>query len=81
MSFTKIIAKWPSTADLAADLGESANTVKKWGQRNSIPSEYWLPLVRAAARRELTGVSLEACARAAENRQRKAAPRAERRVS
>ncbi len=53
-----IIDMWPSRAALAEDVGTPDDpvtlaTVHKWAQRNSIPSQYHAPLLRAAGRREI----------------------------
>jgi hypothetical protein len=58
-SHKAIIDAWPSRADLAADMGVSYDTVKKWHQRNSIPSHWWTRLVRHAIKRDIAGVSFE----------------------
>ncbi|WP_425404600.1 hypothetical protein [Hwanghaeella sp.] len=63
MTHADIIALWPSTADLSALLGVSAQVVRKWKMRDSIPCEYWSPIVADAANRGIDGVSLEALAR------------------
>ncbi len=54
----RIIAQWPSTADLGRDLGLPYSTVAAWKQRGSIPVAYWQRLVHAAQRRgyrDITG--------------------------
>lgn len=52
-SFHDLIERWPTTADLAEDLGEKPWTVQKWKQRNSIPSDRWLDLLVCAKRRKI----------------------------
>lgn len=42
---------WPTTADLAADLGKPYTTVAAWKQRGSIPAKYDMQLVSAAKAR------------------------------
>lgn len=64
-SHAAIIARWPSCSVLAAGLGVKAQTIRKWKQRDRIPSEYWHPLVEAARARGIDGVSLERLAAAA----------------
>lgn len=54
-----IIDSWPSRTVMAEDVGASYDTVKKWFQRNSIPAEYWLKVVRHAIKRDIAGVSFE----------------------
>ncbi len=61
-SFAAVIAAWPDNGALAADLahhGVNAGRVAVWKHRSNIPPEYWPDLVRAAAARGLTGVTLE----------------------
>lgn len=50
-TFASIIALWPSVSDLAGDLDEKLDTIRKWRQRDSIPSEKWLALIDAGQRR------------------------------
>jgi uncharacterized protein YjcR len=45
----RIIALWDSIADLANDVGASVVTVRKWRQRQRIPSAHWSALLKAAA--------------------------------
>ena len=62
MKFTdhrSIIDQWPSRAELAKDMGVSYDSTKKWRQRNSIPADYWLKIVRHAIKRDIRGVSFE----------------------
>ena len=53
MDFRDVIALWPRTAELAADLNEKYETVRKWKTRNSIPSDQWHAVVNAASIRGL----------------------------
>lgn len=46
-SFRDIIDLWPSPDALAGDVGAKAETVRKWRQRDSIPAEWWLPVIEA----------------------------------
>ena len=50
-TFKAAIDLWGSPINLGEDLGVSVERVRKWRQRNSIPGEYWLPVVEAAKRR------------------------------
>ena len=52
-SFRDIIGLWPSPDALAAELGAKADTVRKWRQRDSIPAEWWMPLIEAAKARSV----------------------------
>lgn len=40
-SFREIIGLWPSPEAMADDIGAKAPAVRKWGQRDRIPSEWW----------------------------------------
>lgn len=57
-SFAGIVALWPSAGDLARQIGRGLKpaAVTKWGQRDSIPSEYWRPLAETqfARSRDIT---------------------------
>lgn len=61
----EILGLWPSLNDVANDVGARIVAVRKWRARNNIPAEYWLPLVQAAHRRNIRGVTLEILARIA----------------
>lgn len=49
--FTAVIDLWPSVADLAGDIGEKTDTVRKWRTRNAIPSDKWARVVEASKKR------------------------------
>ena len=57
MSFRAIIAKWPSMADLARDVGTTQGVVQAWSLRDSIPPQWWAPLLEAASARKLEDVT------------------------
>jgi len=40
-SFREVIGLWPSLSSMASDIGASVPAVTKWGQRDSIPAEWW----------------------------------------
>lgn len=42
---------WPTVAEFARDVGQNVAAVKKWKQRDSIPSVHWLAVVQAAQSR------------------------------
>ena len=48
----QIIELWPSRQDLASDIDEKVETVRKWWQRDSIPAPSWDALIRAAKLRK-----------------------------
>lgn len=43
---------WPSIKDMADDLNEKYDTVKRWRTRGRIPSTAWPRLIERAAHRE-----------------------------
>ncbi len=48
-----IINLWSSPRDLAEDIGERYETVRKWKYRKSIPSIHWFEVIQAAKKRKL----------------------------
>jgi hypothetical protein len=44
-SFSELIALWDSREAMASDIGAKVPTVTKWAQRNSVPSEWWSPIL------------------------------------
>lgn len=50
-SFRGVIDLWGSPDALAIDLGANVEAVRKWRQRDSIPADWWLPLVKLARKR------------------------------
>jgi hypothetical protein len=75
LTVREIIDLWPSRAALAEDVSApddpvTVATVHKWAQRNSIPSHYHAPLLRAAQRRHIV---LSAGALVAAHERRRAA--------
>lgn len=64
MTHADIINQWPSLSEFAADLSIEYGTAKAMRRRSSIPSEYWLTVVRKANSREIVGVTLEELAAA-----------------
>lgn len=47
-----IFTIWPSLNEMAADLGEKYDTVKRWRNRGRIPNRAWPAIIEKAARRE-----------------------------
>jgi hypothetical protein len=43
-TFRDVIGLWPSKEALAGDVGATIPAVRKWWQRDSIPSEWWSSL-------------------------------------
>jgi hypothetical protein len=62
MTHVDVINLWPSLSEFAADLGIEYGTAKAMRRRGSIPSEYWVAVVKNAERRDLADVTLEALA-------------------
>lgn len=52
-NFSDLIHSWPSLDEFAIDTGAKLATVRKWEQRQSIPSEYFRRIVAAAQKRKL----------------------------
>ena len=44
-SFRALIELWPSREGLAADIGAKPAAVSKWHQRDSVPAEWWAPIL------------------------------------
>lgn len=64
-TFKDIIKLWPSKAAFAADIGTSPQAVTNMIGRKSVPARYWTLATAAAARRGITGATLDAFAEAA----------------
>ena len=64
-SFALVILMWPSTAELAADIGRPVGTVRQWKNRNCIPAKNWKEIVTAAQRRGFDGISYDLLSRLA----------------
>lgn len=54
MDVRTFLNQWPTRAELAIEIGVSKDTVHKWAQRGSIPSEHHLAVFNAATRRGFT---------------------------
>jgi hypothetical protein len=52
-SFRELIGLWDSREAMASDIGAKVPTVTKWAQRNSVPADWWSPILA-------TSVALEA---------------------
>lgn len=68
MTFPDILAKWPSLASLAGDLGLPVKNVRRWEDIGSIPSEWFVAVERAAEVRGIAGVTIQSLAHAAHAR-------------
>lgn len=51
-SFRDMIDEWGGPQRMAADIGASVWAVRKWYQRDSIPSEWWIAIEAASARHD-----------------------------
>jgi hypothetical protein len=63
MTHLEILNLWKSPGELAADLGETKDTVRKWWERKRIPVERWTAVEDAAHARKFKNVTLEALIR------------------
>lgn len=52
-SFRDVINKWSSPVELAGDMGERIDTVRKWYYRDKIPSGKWVALIASAKKRRI----------------------------
>lgn len=43
---------WPTTADLAREVNQNYDTVRKWKEHGRIPATAWRAVIIAAAKRE-----------------------------
>lgn len=44
-SFRTLIELWPSREGMATDIGARSSAVSKWWQRDSVPAEWWAPIL------------------------------------
>lgn len=58
LNHSEVIKYWSSVPELAGDIGESVEKVKKWKQRGRIPATSWENVVKAAEKRNFP-VTLE----------------------
>lgn len=64
-SFSDIIRLWPNPRSMADAIGAGHWAVAKWQQRDRIPPEWWLSVIRAAAAAGYQGVTLDQMAKIA----------------
>lgn len=72
-TFADVINLWPSTGELAGDIGVTTLVVRQMRNRDSIDSAYWAALVAGAQKRQIEGVTLELLAHLAAKRKGRAA--------
>jgi hypothetical protein len=58
-TFRDVIGLWRSPGAMASDIGVSADSARKWHQRDSIPAEWWTALL-ATPRARKAGLTAEA---------------------
>jgi len=70
-----IFGIWPSLKEMADDLNEKYDTVKRWRNRSRIPDTAWPKIIEKAARRErlVTAAELLELNQRARNQRRLAA--------
>jgi len=73
MIFTPVIEAWgedlPTAArNLASDLGLPIKNIYRWRDQDSIPAGWFVPLIGAARRRGIKGVTASRLAELAERR-------------
>jgi hypothetical protein len=56
-SFRAIIERWGTPAKFASDIKVSADLVRVWKSRNSIPSEYFADVAAAAKTRKFSEIT------------------------
>lgn len=66
-NFRDVIEQWPDVSSMAEDIDRKPNLIRKWKERDRIPAETWLGIVKAAERRGYR-VTLEDLARLASKR-------------
>jgi hypothetical protein len=49
--FRAVVDRWPSSDALAVSIGAKPEAVRKWRQRDRIPSKWWLRIIKAAEER------------------------------
>lgn len=54
-----VFCRWPTIAELAADIGAPLARVSKWWQRNSLPAPYMAAVLEAARRRGWSDITAE----------------------
>ncbi len=69
MTYSDIIGLWPTHALFAKDIGVKDGTARKWHERDTLPSSYWITVCKASHDRGL-GVTVDVLALIAHNRRR-----------
>jgi hypothetical protein len=61
-TFAELIERFGGAARMAPEIGVSANVIRQWSSRGSIPGRYWLTIIDAAKRLGIEGVDAAALA-------------------
>jgi hypothetical protein len=72
-SFSDLIERFGGAAKMAPEIGASANTIRQWSSRGSIPGRYWQTIIDAAKRLNIRGVNAAKLAELASAGHREAA--------
>ena len=51
-SFRELVDLWPTAFQMAADIGGNPEMVRKWRQRDAIPPEWWVWILRTTIAKE-----------------------------
>lgn len=52
-----LVARWPTAAEFARDIGVKPNHLQTMLVRRSLPTDYWEHAIAAAKRRRISGVT------------------------
>lgn len=63
-SFREVVGLWESPDALAGEIGAGVSAARKWPQRDNIPAEWWLPILKTRTAQDagLTAEDLAALA-------------------
>lgn len=45
-NFREVVGLWKNFNALATEIGANREAVRKWSERNTIPAEWWAPILR-----------------------------------
>ena len=68
MTFTDIIARWPTLQQMAGDLGLPVKNVRRWQDIGSIPAEWFVAVQTAAKARGFGDITVRSLSEAAHAR-------------
>lgn len=46
-NFRAVVALWDSFDEMASEIGHTREAVRKWSERDAIPSDWWLAILRS----------------------------------